>query len=972
MSRLHLDLETRSTITELGKTGVYIYATHPDTDVWCACYALDDGPVQTWRPEEPVPQDLSDALSDPSVTVVAHNAGFEWHLVNFLLAPRYGWPELPIERMDDTAARAAVQSLPRDLARAAPAAGLDVEKDAEGRRLMLQMARPRRYDEDGNPVWWDVPEKRERLEAYCRKDVEVERELDDVLQPLSKRERKVWIHDQKINHRGVQVDLNLVERLDEVLQHALADYGRELDELTRGYVDAVSQVEPMKYWLEAQLDEEVASLDKPAVARLLARDDLSGHVRRVIEIRRDAAKSSTAKLRAFKMRTDDTGRMRENLMYHGAGTGRWSGSGVQLQNLPRPELSQAEIEQVVRLVTNTRLTVAQKAAAIEWIYGPVPTVVSSCLRACITAAPNYKLIVADFNNIEGRCNAWAAGQDDKVELFREGGPIYERMAAEIYDIPVASVTKDSKERHLGKTAELGCGYGMGAPKFLTTCQDQGIDVGKDMAETAVATFREVNDKIVRLWHGLERAAKSAMEVPGSVTEYNGIRFNLAADGSYLVMVLPNGRRLWYARPKLEDTETPWGAPTTQITYMGIDQYTRQWKRISTYGGKLTENCLTGDTEVLTSEGWKPIAAIRLEDRIWDGVEWVRHEGLIDQGRQPTVELSGVRLTADHEVLTDEGWKAASQVEGHDRLSCWLPDGERVRRERRQEIAVEMPLRLRGRENATGRRAYQDEEARGRGVLRLQAIPDGFSAEDDSRHVQASSVRGLEEHAGSLPAPLALCLEELRRAWDHGMRALAVFRGVLGGHGALVPAGALAGAYQQQRPVLAGQLPVGDQRGADAQPTPKPSYRHAPRAHDSGRSGKRVRDREDYAALPDTARHHRPGTARPTGRTEQVYDIRNCGPRRRFVVRPSGGGQPFIAHNCIQAIARDLLATAMYRAEHALGMPVVLTVHDEIVCEVPEDSGLGLDDLIGAMEQVPKWAAGCPVKAEGYEGFRFRK
>ena len=223
MPRLHIDFETRSTV-DLTKVGVYVYANHPDTEVLLARYCVDDGPINGWRKGEPIPNDLRDALEDEDTILVAHNAMFEWHMIEFNLSPRHRWPGKPLRQLDCTAARAAIQSLPRSLGGAAQAVGLDVEKDDEGRRLMLQMCKPRkpRKDEDPEGVYWfEDQERMDRLDAYCERDVEVERQLDHVLQPMSAREKKIWLLDFRINLRGVAVDIELVREADKVLRRSL-------------------------------------------------------------------------------------------------------------------------------------------------------------------------------------------------------------------------------------------------------------------------------------------------------------------------------------------------------------------------------------------------------------------------------------------------------------------------------------------------------------------------------------------------------------------------------------------------------------------------------------------------------------------------------------------------------------------------------------------------------------------------------
>ena len=597
MSRLHLDLETRGT-ADLTRVGVYVYANHPDTEVLLARYCIDDGPIHGWRKGELIPPDLKAAIDDPGTTLVAHNAMFEWHMIEYNLVPREGWPGKPTEQLDCTAARAAIQSLPRNLAGAARALGLAVEKDDEGRRLMLQMCKPRKprkcEDPADGPFWFENEKRMDRLDLYCQKDVEVERELDHVLQPMSAREKKIWLLDFQINIRGVAVDIELVREADKVLARAIRDLSAELKELTDDYVTTVNQLDRLKAWLVERIPDvaELESLDKQALADLLQRDDLDPTARRVLEVRREAAKSSTAKLKAFMERTSDDGRMRENLLYHGAGTGRWSGRGVQLQNLIRPTLKQSQIEHAISVIKDSFTPVADRVRLLDWLYGGVPTVVADCLRGCVTGGPHGELAVADYSNIEGRANAWAAGQHDKVEVFATGGKVYERMAAAIYGIgDPDSIAKDSHERHIGKTVELGAGFQMGWKKFMKTCSDAGIQIDEEMAQHTIDTFRQVNNRIKQLWYELEDAAVEAMRLPGELTDYNGISFYQTPDRSFLLMILPSGRKLYYPHPYLRKTETPWGAEKDQTSYMGMNSYTNKWERLSTYGGKLTENAI---------------------------------------------------------------------------------------------------------------------------------------------------------------------------------------------------------------------------------------------------------------------------------------------------------------------------------------------------------------------------------------------
>lgn len=586
---IHIDFETKSAV-DLRETGMYVYAEDPTTDVWCACYAFDDQPVQTWTPAMPPPSELLDAILS-GATLVAHNAGFERVIFRHVMGPRYGWPIPDLEQWECTAAMAAVMALPRSLDQVGAAMGLPVQKDAAGRRLMLQMCRPRRIEDNGTLIWWDEPAKLDRLVEYCKTDVEVERMIHNKLRPLTPEEREIWLLDQTINDRGVLVDVGSVLAAKVIVGQTLEKLNAELSVITKHAVTAASQVSRMVAWLN-QHGVKATKLDKQAVAKLLAEgvepDDEEMEVdkssvmdpacRRVLEIRKEAAKSSTAKLEAFESRTGGDGRMRENLLYHGASTGRWAGKGAQLQNLPRPSLKASQQLFALDLFSD------QAPDLVDLLIGPPLSVVSDCLRGMIVAPEGHDLIACDFSNIEGRVVAWLAGQDDLTELFRAGGKIYEEMAAFIYEKPVASITKDGIERQLGKTAVLGCGYGMGWAKFLDTCHKANIPVDEALARLAVAKYREKNDRIVSYWYDIEDAAKEAVRNPGKAVKHRHVTYGF--DGKYLRCMLPSGRKLWYAAPRLEEDEKH---GKLGLTYLGVNSVTKKWGRQRTYGGRLVEN-----------------------------------------------------------------------------------------------------------------------------------------------------------------------------------------------------------------------------------------------------------------------------------------------------------------------------------------------------------------------------------------------
>jgi len=574
--RLHIDFETRSTV-DLRKSGVYRYAEDPNTDVIMACWAVDDGPVQTWFHTEPSPADLLRLLDDPKCVVVAHNAGFERAMLQYILGPRYGWPVPAVRRWDDTAARAARQSLPRSLDGASQALGLHVTKDVEGQRLMMRMCRPRSIEDDGKIVWWDDASRMQRLAEYCAQDVEVERALDDVLRPLTKEEQEIWFLTEKINDRGVFVNHDFAKQAITIANKAQFLMNEELSKLSDGAIAAATNIAQFKSFLSHNglniFDMTDDSLNKKAVDNLL-KTDLTPKIRRVLEIRRDGGKSSVAKYQAIIDRVSNDGRVRGNLMYHGASTGRWSGAGVQLQNLPRETVK--DWEKSAKELTPDD----PKALAV----------LSRMIRGTVCASPGMRLVWADYAAIEARGVAWLAGQTDLVELFATGGKVYEEMAASIFRVPVAEIGKDSMERFLGKTVVLGCGYSMGPVKFRQTVAGMGTTIDEELAHHAVNTYRTKYAAIPQLWNRLNEATIAAIKTPKRETTYRQVSFY--CDGDWLLIRLPSGRKLFYRNPRVVKYAGPYGERDT-IEYMAINSLTKKWGHERTFGGKLTENIVQG-------------------------------------------------------------------------------------------------------------------------------------------------------------------------------------------------------------------------------------------------------------------------------------------------------------------------------------------------------------------------------------------
>lgn len=503
MTFVSIDFESRSTV-DLRRTGVYPYAAHQDTDLWCMSYSFEgEDAVHTWVPGDTTTADDVRLMAhvEAGGTLRAWNSGFEYVMWNQILAPRYGWPETTVGQWVDTAAEAAAMALPRGLGKAAEVLGMDEEKDDKGYRLMMQMARPRsigaywfhrgnrtygpfaakadgdtfrkamgwkpkecRFSRDDHTVvWWDDSLKLVRLIEYCEQDVRTEKAMALALRDLHAAERGVFLMTQRMNDTGVPVDVELVKASQEMLDFALEDATQRLRDITDGAVRGVTKVSALREWVNAN-GLDVDNLRKDTVRDILNGDLPDGPVREALQIRQDAGKTSTAKLEAFLRCTGDDNRARGLLLYHGASTGRWAGRLIQPQNFPRPDVY--DVEPYIDLVK------ARDYEALLATGIPVPVLVSSLLRSMFCAPEGRTFMCADYSQVEARVLAWIAGQNDLVELFASGGKVYETMAAHIFKKAVEEIGKDSFERQIGKNVILGAGFQMGADRYAEQVREQ--------------------------------------------------------------------------------------------------------------------------------------------------------------------------------------------------------------------------------------------------------------------------------------------------------------------------------------------------------------------------------------------------------------------------------------------------------------------------------------------------------------------
>lgn len=605
MSVLFGDFETRSAV-DLKACGADVYAKDPTTDVLCFGFSFDDEPVSYVTGDEldidcPTTRRICDHIA-ASGTFIAHNAPFEMVIWNNVLVKRRQFPLLKAEQVICTMAMAYAMNLPGALEKAAPALGLKVEKDMTGHRIMLQLSRPKKINEDGSLVWWDfkdVPEKYQKLYGYCCQDVVVEKELAKRLLPLSKSEKRIWQLDRIINDRGVGVDLPLIEVAIDIVESEKKRLDVEMRRVTDNAVSTCNAVRQLTDWLIYR-GVGLKGVAKNVVLDALAGDGLPVDCREALTLRQQAAKASTAKLQAMKNGASD-GRIRGMFQYHGASqTGRWAGRRIQLQNLPRNQLPQESIDEVFHLLTKDGVSARD---SIDVFYGPPLQVISDCLRGFLVPAPGCDFIAVDFSAIEARVLAWLAGEEKVLEIFRTHGLLYEASAADIHGVPIESIGKKDPRRQHGKIAELSLGFQGGVGAFQMMAKNYGVKVSDEEAENIKCRWRAKRPNIVRYWYSVEDAAMKAILSDGVAYKagHPGRQVTFKRAGSFLWCLLPSRRVLCYPYPQVMKIDTPWGDVKDGVTFMGEDTYTRKWSRQTTYGGSLVENCTQAVARDLLAE-----------------------------------------------------------------------------------------------------------------------------------------------------------------------------------------------------------------------------------------------------------------------------------------------------------------------------------------------------------------------------------
>lgn len=956
MRTLAIDLETYSS-NDI-KYSVYKYVEAPDFEIMLFAYAFDDDPVRVvdLAQGETLPDDVKSALYDKDVLKTAFNANFE---INCL---RRYFPDLPEEQWECDRILSLYNSYPPHLAAVAKAMHFDEDrqKDTRGKALIRYFCLPckptkanggrtRNYPKDA-PDKWSI------FKEYNRQDVVVERAIRDKLVNLRPPdfEHENWLIDQAINRNGIMVNRTLVDnaiRLSGEYREKLLALAMEITGL-----DNPNSPLQVKTWLEERLGHSVESLSKAAVSDLLT-GDLPEDVREMLTIRQKISKSSIKKYDAMRNAACQDSRIRGMFQFYGAArTGRFAGRIVQLQNLPRNSMPDLDLAR--------NMVLDGDLEALEMCYDDVQDVLSQLIRTALEAPPGKRFIVADFSAIEARVIAWLAGEEWEMKAFAEGKDIYCATASAMFGVPVVKHGVNGELRQKGKVAVLACGYGGGIGALKAMGADK-MGLTDDELQTVVRKWREASPHIVKLWADVENAAMNAVSgIPTTIKQKN-LHFHVEDDALYIE--LPSGRHLVYLHPHLGQNR--FGSDAILYTGLGGSKTTAgRWGTLETYGGKLVENCLAQGTLVLTDRGLIPIEKVSKDTLIWDGVSFVRHEGVIDKGLQDCITVDGLSMTPDHQVLTEKGWMPCVETQGLNWADVRLPHRHQAgRKHERGETEMAVPLRLRPPENS-GRIRPEKEKAFYK-VMRLHERAFDWPRRNHPRIVAPPHLGGVALIKTAMPEPACASLQELRGPRHNGLQTLArKFPEFPGRYGAIIQARTPVRPDRQQQRLFAGKLSLGYTKGKRQEQADKSS--RAVLRQDDKRTSRRVGNRHDNAMLSTGPQLAAGIVIDKTKCKKRVYDIRNCGPRHRFAVYDPETKKVRLVHNCVQAIARDCLCAAMKRLTDA-GYKICAHIHDEVILEMPEGKG-SLDDAVRIMCQNEAWNEGLVMNADGFEAKYYQK
>lgn len=660
---LSIDIETYSDV-DIGKAGLYKYAQSPAFQILLFAYSLDGGPVEvidlaSGGTPSCIPLWLINALKDSNYIKHAYNAAFEW----YCLCRKFRWnPEREgtvfLRQWRCTMLHGLYCGYTAGLDATGKALGLpqDKQKLAAGKALIKYFCVPCAPSKTNGGRTRNLPHhdpaKWELFKTYNGQDVVTEMEIERRLSrfPVPEEVQAQWVTDQIINLRGVAVDRAMVEGALDLDAAVRKDYLQEATQLSG--LDNPNSVAQLAKWLQEETGEEVTDLRKTTVSDLLGKDLPSESARRMLEIRQELGKTSNKKYNALEAAVCSDGRVRGLLQFYGANrTGRWAGRIVQPQNLPRTYIDGSLLPLARQLVEN------RKRDTLQLIFGSVPDTLSQLIRTAFTASPGHMLVDADFSAIEARVIAWLSGEEWVLEVFRTHGKIYEATASQMFGIPMELIKKGNPEysyRQKGKVATLALGYQGGTGSLISMGALRNGLTEEELPDI-VERWRRANPNIVNFWYTVDAAAREAVNTGRCIELWDGrLAFARESDPNndldFLTIRLPSGRKLYYAKPHMGTNR--FGQPS--LGYWGMNQKTKKWECLETYGGKLVENitqavardCLAEAIEHLEAAGYPVVFHIHDEVVIDAGPEKANLEDVIRIMSQASAWADGLPLNAD--------------------------------------------------------------------------------------------------------------------------------------------------------------------------------------------------------------------------------------------------------------------------------------------------------------------------------------
>ena len=677
----HLDYETKSKCDI--KLGAYRYASDPSTRILMCCIARGDETPLLWVHPDYDPYGIysdsgakeliKEAFNSVDGIIYAHNAQFEIAISHYRGVKDIGLHAPFRHQWRCTAAMARKAALQHSLEKCAKDLGLEQQKDNKGKALIRYFSCPvAKTGEIRDPAAFKVKDwiKFQQFCDYCRQDVIVEREIEKKLKPFTLKGRVLDIFqaDIEINHRGLPVNIHALTNAQKIIDEIFDEYDSEFKEITGGL--GTNQREKCLAWFKDN-GYPFDNLQSATVEKALAKPHWEAEgtkAYRALFLRKELSYAAVKKVTSMLDCACPDGYVRGTIFFHGARTMRWSGRLIQPHNFKRPTFKNTALAYKMICEGYTR-------EQIELVFGNAFEVISSCIRhfiqphvknhelnyvsdsKVVVNAERPKLLDADYAGIENRIVMWLADEQEALQAFRDGVDMYIDLAvSEIFPNVSREYLEEQKaldnftiERFVGKQATLGCGFQMGAPKFVETCAMFGQIISKELGIKAVQGFRTKYSKLNDFWGKVDRAAKNAIFNFGKVYQVGKLSFKTAniAGILYLIMKLPSGRSIVYPHPevivrkrKFNDQHGGWYERELEaITFYGKIDGKSVWGRVNTYGGKLVENATQAVAADIMGNG-----VCNAEEAGYEAATLIHDQGLGVQKEGQTIEEFCALLT----------------------------------------------------------------------------------------------------------------------------------------------------------------------------------------------------------------------------------------------------------------------------------------------------------------------------------------